>query len=44
MVCHNCFFNHEIEFHATQFVCCDDLTVLCLKISDIDIITVESVA
>ena len=35
MVCHNWFFNHGLSY---------DLTILCLNISDIDIITVKGTA
>ena len=43
MICHYWFFNHENEFQ--NYVCngCHDLTILCLNISDITIITVKNV-
>ena len=43
MTCQYCFFNHWFEFQ--DFICigCHDLTMLCLNISDITIITVTNV-
>ena len=44
MVCHYWLFNHG--FKVQESVCndCHDLTMLCLNISDITIITVKGVA
>ena len=43
MICHYCFFTHGFEFQV--YVCndCRDLTMLCLNISNITIITVKNV-
>ena len=43
MICHYWFFNNELKFQ--DFVCngCYDLTILCLNISYIAIITFENV-
>ena len=40
MICHYWFFNHAFKFQ--DFVCnsCHDLIMLCLKLSDITVITV----
>ena len=44
MICYYWFFNHGFEFQ--DFVCsgCYDLTMLCLNISDITIISVKNFA
>ena len=39
MVCHYWFFNHGLELQNSVCNGCHDLTVLCLNISDIAIIT-----
>ena len=43
MICHYWFFNHEFKFQ--DYVCngCHNLTMLCLNISDIAIITIKGV-
>ena len=43
MICNYWFFNHGFEFQ--DYVCngCHDLTMLCLNISDITIITIKNV-
>ena len=43
MICHYCFLNHRYKFQ--DYVCngFNDFSMLCLKISDIAIITVENV-
>ena len=43
MICHYWFFNHELKFQ--DYVCngFHDLTILCLNMSDITIITVKNV-
>ena len=43
MICHYKFFNHG--FKLKDYVCngCNDLSMLCLNISDIAIITVKNV-
>ena len=43
MVCHYWFFNQGFKFQ--NFICngCHDLTMLCLNLSDIVIITVKNV-
>ena len=42
MICHYWFFNHGFKYQ--NFVCsrCHDLSMLCLNISEIAIITVKS--
>ena len=43
MICHYFVFNHGVEFQ--DYVCngCHDLTMLCLNISDIAIITIKNI-
>ena len=43
MICNYWFFNHGFEFQ--DYVCngCHDLTMLCLNISDITVITIKNV-
>ena len=41
MICHYWFFNHEFKFQDSVFNGCHDLTILCLNISDIAIITIK---
>ena len=43
MICHYLFFNHGFKFQDSVCNGCHDLTILCLDISDIAIISVESV-
>ena len=43
MICHYCFFNHGFKFQDSVCNGCLDLTILCLNISDITIITVKNV-
>ena len=43
MICHYWFFNPEFEFQDSVCNCCHDLTILCLNISNIAIITVKNV-
>ena len=43
MVCHYWFFNHGFKFQDSLCNGCHDLTMLCLNISDITIITVKNV-
>ena len=43
MICHYCFFNHGFKFQDSVCNGCLDLTILCLNISDIAIITVKNV-
>ena len=43
MVCHYWFFNHRFKFQDSVCYGCHDLTMLCLNISDIAIITVKGV-
>ena len=44
MVCHFWYFNHDIICQNFIFNGCHDLTMLCLNISDIAIITVKGIA
>ena len=43
MICHYWFFNHGFKFQ--DYVCngCHDLTMVCLNLSDITIITVKNI-
>ena len=43
MICHYCFFNYGFKFQ--DYICnrCHDLSMLCLNISQIAIITVKNV-
>ena len=41
MICHYCFFNHGFKFQDSVYNGCHDLTILCLNISDIAIITIK---
>ena len=43
MICHYWFFNHRFKFQDHVCNDCHDLTMLCLNISDIAIITVKNV-
>ena len=43
MICHYWFFNHAFKFQDSVCNGCHDLTILCLNISDIFIITVKNV-
>ena len=43
MICHYCFFNHGFKFQDSVCNGCLDLTILCLNISDIAIITIKNV-
>ena len=43
MICHYWFFNHGFKFQESVCNGCHDLTILCLNISDITIITVRNV-
>ena len=43
MICHYWFFNHRFKFQDHVCNDCHDLTMLCLNISDIVIITVKNV-
>ena len=43
IVCHYCYFNHELKFQNTICNGCHDLTMFCLNFSDIAIMTVEGV-
>ena len=43
MICHYWLFNHGFKFQDSLSNGCHDLTVLCLNISDIAIITVKNV-
>ena len=43
IVCHYSFFNHGFEFQRSVWNGSHDLTILCLNISDIAIITVKGV-
>ena len=44
MICHYWFFNHGFKFQDSVCNSCHDLTMLCLSISDITIVTVKNVA
>ena len=43
MICHYWFFNHGLKFQ--DYICngCQDLTILCVNISDIAVITVKDI-
>ena len=43
IVCYYCYFNHELKFQNTICNSCHDLTMFCLNLSNIAIITVEGV-
>ena len=43
IICHYWFFNHGCKFKDSVYNGCHDLTMLCLSISDITIITVKNV-
>ena len=43
MICYYWLFDHGFEFHDDVCNGCHDLTMLCLNISDITIITVKNV-
>ena len=43
MICHYWLFNHGFEFQDSVCNSCHDLTILCLNIIDITIITVTNV-
>ena len=43
MICHYWFFNHRFKFQDSVCSGCHDLTMFCLNISDITIITVRNV-
>ena len=43
MICHYFFFNHGFKFEDYVCNCWDDLSMLCLNISDIAIMTVKNV-
>ena len=43
MICHYCLFNNGFKFQDSICNGCHDLTILCLNISDIAIITVKNV-
>ena len=43
MICDYFFFNHGLEFQYSVCNSCHDLSMLCLNISDIAIITVKNV-
>ena len=42
-ICQYWFFNHGFKFQDSVYIGCHDLTVLCLNISNITIITVKGV-
>ena len=42
MICLYWFFNHGFKFQDSVYDGCHDLTILCLNISDIAIITIEN--
>ena len=44
IVCHYCFFNRGIKFQNSICNGCQDFTMSCLDISDMDLITVKGVA
>ena len=44
MICHYWFFNHGFKFQDSVCNSCHDLTMLCLNINDITIVTVKNVA
>ena len=41
MICHYLFFNHRFKFQDHVCNVCHDLTMLCLNISNIGVITVK---
>ena len=43
MICHYCFFNHGFKFQDSVSNGCHDLTILCLNISNVAIVTVKNV-
>ena len=43
MICHYFFFNYGFKFEDYVCNCCHDLSMLCLNISDIAIMTVKNV-
>ena len=43
MICHYWFFNNGFKFQDSVCSGCHDLTILCLNISDVSIITVKNV-
>ena len=43
MICHYCLFNNGFKFQDFVYNGCHDLSMLCLNISDIAIITVKNV-
>ena len=43
IICHYWYFNHGFKFHNSACNGCHDLTMLCLNISNIAIITVKGV-
>ena len=43
MICHYWFFNNGFKFQDSVCSGCHDLTMLCLNISDVSIITVKNV-
>ena len=43
LICQYRFFNHGFKFQDSVCNCCHDLTMLCLSISEIDIIAVKGV-
>ena len=43
MICYYWFFNHGFKFQDSVCNGCHDLTILCLNISDIVIITVKNI-
>ena len=43
IICHYWYFNHGFKFQDSVCKGCYDLTMLCLNISDITIITVKTV-
>ena len=42
--CHYWYFNHEFKFQNSVCNGCNDLKMLCIKVSDIVILTVKGVA
>ena len=43
MICHYWFFDHGFKFQDSACNSCHDLTIFCLNISDIAIITIKNV-
>ena len=43
MICHYFFFNNVFEFQYSVCNCCHDLSMMCLNVNDIAIITVKNV-